>query len=822
MTLKNKIAATIIPVIAIGVILINLAFGFFFHGYVLAQEEMQVQQSETNIASFFNERMTKYTGIVNDWAHWDDTYQYIAGQNPRFAAVNIVPDTFRNLDLSFMVLVGTDGKAIHQQYYSIEGGELADFPTGFLANLERRLSQAVLREDTYGVYQIGNRYYFIASSTVTNSDYTSNPNGYLVIGRQLDMGILYQIEQITGTAIASIHQSTLPLDLRPSGFLPPTQVTMLDLTRNKRQDSILISLLLPNPSQDGSAVELNLMMRRDLYAEGIRQLLLFAVFNTIGMLAVSVGLFILFGKYLSKPIQMLIRDVTSIDTERDVLARIPEQGNNEFTYLRKTINGMLEQIELAQDEVVSGKEKLQATLLSVGDGVISVDINGRIQFLNPVAEALTGWKLDEAMNQPMGDVFHIINEYTRQPVESPVKVVFGTNDIVELTNHTLLVSRDGTERPIEDTAAPIRDNHGQTIGCVLVFRDFSERKERQRRIEYLSYHDQLSGLFNRRFFEEELKRLDVGRNLPLSFIYSDVNGLKTINDAFGHLVGDQLIREVSVAMKTECRADDIIARTGGDEFIILLPNTDSHSVERLADRIRERVEQIKFMEIGTSIAFGWSTKLLADQNSWDVLKSAENMMYQKKILNAASKRNAVIRSILHALMVKSPRENAHSRRVSRICEDIGKAYNLRTDEVRELRTAGELHDIGKIAIDDVILDKTSRLSDGELAQIRQHPETGYRLLNTSNEFYNISEYVLAHHERWDGTGYPRGLSGETIPWKARIIAIADSYDAMTSDRPYHKAMSMEEAIAELKRGSGTQFDPDIAKVYVEKVLGQSW
>jgi len=474
------------------------------------------------------------------------------------------------------------------------------------------------------------------------------------------------------------------------------------------------------------------------------------------------------------------------------------------------------------NDINKSEEKLKLTLESVGDGVITVNAQEIIEFMNPIAQALTGWDHNEAVGASFESVFNIINEYTREKTENPVKLVFKTKEIVQLANHTLLISRDGTERAIEDTAAPIKDYDNHVIGCVLVFRDFSDKKEKQKQIEYLSYHDHLSGLYNRRFFEEELKRLDTQRNLPISFIYADVNGLKIINDAFGHIKGDEIIQLVANSLKTECRADDIIARVGGDEFCILLPRTDENIVEKLVMRLKEVIEQKKIMEIHISISFGWSTKTDENQSSIDVLKVAEDIMYQKKILNSSSKRNGIIKSILNSLLIKCPREEAHSKRVSLICEEIGRAYNLKEDEIIELRTAGELHDIGKIALDETILNKPEKLSHAEWAQIQLHPETGYRLLSATSEFISIAEYVLAHHERWDGTGYPKGLHGEAINWKARVIALADAYDAMTCDRPYRKALSEAAAVIEVKKNAGTQFDPDIARVFIEKVLGFVW
>ncbi len=821
MKLRTRLSATIIPVLLLGVIIINVTFGSFLQNLSLAQEKMLVDQSEKNIVQFLSDRTDKYTGTVNDWAHWNDTYHFVAGNNPAYVKDNITEDTFENLDINFMILTTLDGTVVHKAYYYFGMGDFGGFSIPFQNSMNKAIQKFTNGDDHYGILQIGDTFYFVSSSSVTDSNSVNAPNGYLIFGRQISWQIIDSLEKISGCTLETIREvgNEEPSSAKLKGSVP---VFERNVAISEDRNSILITLVAQNNEAEFPDVEMGLTMDRSLYVMSLERALRFALFNTIALLILSFTIFLIVGRYLSKPFINLVNDLKEIDISENHFTRMPGNKIAEFSFISESINNLLTRIEAEHSKVVANEEKLQATLLSVGDGVVSVDNTGLVQFLNPIAEHLTGWTLQEALNQPIENVFRIINEYTRDLVESPVKVVFETQKIVDLTNHTLLVSRDGTERPIEDTAAPILDVHGQTIGCVLVFRDFSERKERQRRIEYLSYHDQLSGLYNRRFFEEELRRLDVSRNLPISFIYSDVNGLKTINDAFGHQVGDQLIREVSDAMKAECRADDIIARTGGDEFIILLPKTDSHAVEKITERIHERVEMIKFMEIGASIAFGWSTKLLEGQHVWDVLKKAENKMYQNKILHAASKRNAVIRSIMNALLVKSPRENAHSKRVSKLCEDMGVVLNLKIDEIRELKTAGELHDIGKIAVDETLLDKTEKLSDSELAQIRQHPEIGFRLLNTSNEFYFIAEYVLAHHERWDGTGYPRGLVGEAIPWKARIIAIADSYDAMTSDRPYRKAMSMEDAIAELKKSASTQFDPDIAKVFVEKVLGESW
>lgn len=202
-------------------------------------------------------------------------------------------------------------------------------------------------------------------------------------------------------------------------------------------------------------------------------------------------------------------------------------------------------------------------------------------------------------------------------------------------------------------------------------------------------------------------------------------------------------------------------------------------------------------------------------------KKSENIRVKNE-LDYEVMRNNIINTIIKTLHEKNPREEQHSKRVSEMCQNIGKALDFSEVEVSQLKTVGLLHDIGKIAIEDAILNKPGKLTEQELVEIKRHPDIGYRILSSSYDMIELADCILAHHERWDGTGYPKGLKGENIPRVARIIALADSYDAMTSERPYRKALNEEEAFMEIRKNSGTQFDPEITRIFVEKVLGRSW
>lgn len=339
---------------------------------------------------------------------------------------------------------------------------------------------------------------------------------------------------------------------------------------------------------------------------------------------------------------------------------------------------------------------------------------------------------------------------------------------------------------------------------------------------YLSYNDILTGLYNRRYYEMEIKRLDTEKNLPISVIMADVNGLKIINDAFGRQLGDQFLQKAAEIIRTVCRANDVPARWSGDEFIILLPNTTHAEAEKLVDRIREIVSTESIDVINVSMSLGWYTKESMDVDFAEILKNAEDNMYRHKIIQNAGLRGNLINTIIKTLHEKNPREERHSERVGEVAQKIGEAIGLSDTEIRKLKLIGKLHDIGKIAIEESILNKGGRLSAKEQEEIQRHPDIGYRILSASSEMLDLANCVLCHHERWDGCGYPRGLSGEEIPLEARIIALADSYDAMSSERPYRKALDNEVILYEIRKNAGHQFDPDITRLFVEKVLMKPW
>ncbi|MBN2604963.1 MAG: HD-GYP domain-containing protein, partial [Bacilli bacterium] len=348
--------------------------------------------------------------------------------------------------------------------------------------------------------------------------------------------------------------------------------------------------------------------------------------------------------------------------------------------------------------------------------------------------------------------------------------------------------------------------------------DITERIERETEVEYISYHDYLTGLHNRRYYEKMLLKMDIAQNLPLSLIMGDVNGLKLVNDSFGHKVGDELLKKVSSILQEACRSNDVIARIGGDEFVIILPKTEHDIADKIIERIKNMTKNEKVESLEISISFGHSTKTLPSENIHELFKKIEDEMYAKKLTESRSMRSKTIDVIMQTLYEKNHREMQHSLRVSALCEQIAREMKLDKDAIGQIKTAGLMHDIGKIAISEEILNKPTTLLSGEWNEVKRHSEIGYRILNSVNEFSDIANYILEHHEKWNGTGYPKGLKGEEISLQARIINVADAFDAMTGYRTYRTALSKEDAIAEIIKYAGIQFDPSICKIFVENIL----
>lgn len=472
----------------------------------------------------------------------------------------------------------------------------------------------------------------------------------------------------------------------------------------------------------------------------------------------------------------------------------------------------------SKEELFREKELLNITFNSIGDGVVTTDTDGKITRTNKASLEILGCDSQEVIGKKFSDIFVLKSEITGEISPDIINYVLKTGEVQEMANHTVLVNRKGKVIPIADSAAPILDENRKIHGAVMVFRDVSVEKEKEDKILYLSYHDTLTGLFNRRFFDEELLRIDHPSAYPLAIVMGDVNGLKITNDVFGHEYGDQLLKSIAQIIKNNTNSTDIAIRWGGDEFVIFMPHTCDDAVEGFLAKIKMLLDKNSINDvIKTNVSFGYSIKENNDTPIEIFLQEAEEKMYRMKLMDSKSLRSSIINAILVTLYERSSETKEHSSRLEKYCIHVGKELSLKVEELSELSLLSVLHDIGKIGVDQNVLQKPGALTEEEWMEMRRHSEIGYRIASSIPEISNVSEHILYHHERWDGRGYPKGLKATEIPLNCRILAVADSYDAMISDRVYRKALSHEAAISELKRNAGTQFDPLVVDIFIKHI-----
>ena len=516
--------------------------------------------------------------------------------------------------------------------------------------------------------------------------------------------------------------------------------------------------------------------------------------------------------FLFKPI-----DETILITQLKVMAKIKERNlfisNNNIvlgTLVGLRTRELKQEIikrKKSEEKLRKSEEKFKAYIEKAPLGIFVADGMGRYIEVNEKACQMTGYTKKELLRLSISD--YLAPEYVEKGLEGFKKLI--TNGFNE--EEYKVRKKDGFEYWINLSGAKINNN------CLMAFcSDITEKNEEVQRIEYLSYHDFLTGVYNRTFYEKEIMRLETKKNLPFSIIISDFNGLKLINDTLGHAVGDKMLVATAKILSEFTRKNDILARVGGDEFSILLPRTSDDEAQIIADRILAACQEYRVdvldQALPLSLSIGHATRKNISQQFSLITKLAEDRMYRQKLLERNSFHSALLLSLKTFLFERSHETEEHAVRLVTLSRKLGKLMLLTERELNELELLAELHDIGKISIDNAILVKPGKLNEGEWLEMKKHPGIGYRIANASLALQPIAEYILTHHERWDGQGYPQGLSGIKIPLLSRILAVVDSYDAMTNLRSYKKEMSKEEAIEEIKRCSGSQFDPYIASLFL--------
>lgn len=446
------------------------------------------------------------------------------------------------------------------------------------------------------------------------------------------------------------------------------------------------------------------------------------------------------------------------------------------------------------------------------EAVVMLDNQDRILRVNKAFEEIFGYPAEEVEGENLNQLV-VSSRHRQEGEELSSRVLEG--EIVQ--KETVRKRRDGKLINVIVLGIPIQLDDEQ-IGVYGIYRDITERKKKEDKIKYLSFHDSLTGLYNRTYFEEELKRLDTERQLPLSIIMGDVNSLKLTNDAFGHDKGDKLLQRVADVLRSSSRSEDIIARWGGDEFIVLLPRTNFSDARKIKKRINKKCQEQECI-IPVSIALGIATKENKEEKIEEVLKNAEDRMYENKMSQSNTVKESILNSLKERLLNNGFQTNKSIERMKRTAVKFGNYLGLSEMKKNKIKKIISFKDIAEITLSNELLAAEIKgdIKEDNLEELKKHTETAYHIAKNTPELAHVAEDILYHHERWDGEGFPAGLKGEEIPLTIRLITIVEDYDVMVNGRSYSKPIEGNRALQKLKDKAGKKYDPELVRGFLEVI-----
>jgi len=802
MNLKLKVL--FLTLINIGILLgfTYLLFNTAFYGYINMETKSLMARDFETVEKIIANEKDNLNVTLKDWGYWDDTYNFINNGNEEYRQSNLKKESLAYLKISMMMFVNNQGEIIG----SVDNGLPEDVSKEVTEKIKQNNFYTGLlttEEDVNtGLVFLDGQVYLVGSAFVNNSNHSAVSNGTIVFVRTFNNDLISYIENLTGlkVSLTQASGSVLPSE---SNILPTQYNGETYLTANKLQKDL-------NGEESIKMIILQKQYNYNLIANKFNGFII--EFILLVFLILLCDYFVL-NRMVFERLTKLNNFVNEVAKKKDTTMSVQVEGNDELHQLAESTNKMLGVLDAANKNIKQMDERYRLIMEATNDGYLDFLVKPLEIYISPEWKKLIGCEGENGHDLYLDYHLKIHPDCKIRLAHNFDNVVNGSIDYFE-EEFRVITASNQIIWVLQRGKVVQRDEKNKAERVISTLSDITIRKINEEEIVFLSYSDPLTMLNNRAYMKRQFEILNREDNPNYFIVMCDINGLKITNDAFGHKEGDRILIEVSNLFLNICEPDDIISRWSGDGFIIIVKDKDQKYISKLIEGIISAAKKLTGFHFDISIGVGSAKRSIEHTSTEEVMNLAEKRMYRSKLMDRSSSRNAPISSLTRTLHEKSSETEEHTMRIRLLSNSLGKKLGLLQDKLDELALLSLLHDIGKIGIPEQILIKPTKLTEEEWAIIKTHTEIGYRIAKSTPELEHIADHILSHHEKYDGTGYPRGQKGEEIPYLSRIINVVDSFDVMTHSRIYKEASDFSFAINELKSCSGTQFDPSIVKQFL--------